>query len=111
LGEDGAYAITLFHTRDVSAHFNHFTNAIGKRHERQRLLGVVEPPNGQEVTEVEGHRAHPDDDLIALRNGIGQLDLRERIETKCTLNDDGFHERVPFWGGVSCTWHGARQCS
>src|SRR6185437_13015038 len=83
-------------SRDGVARLDHFAGAVGERDERRRHVDMILAAEHGYVSEVEGCRAHSDDDVARTGFRVGSLDQTQRVDR------DGVGEFITAHGFSPC---------
>jgi hypothetical protein len=66
--------------RDLAANGHDFAGAVGKRHQRRTYLNVIMAARNREIAKIKRGGAHPENDVVRARHGVGPLHRTKVIE-------------------------------
>ena len=107
----GAHAVARLHAGHPVADLHHLAGAVRAGDERQLLLRVVLPLDGEQVAEIERGGAQPHQDLPRPRPRVGPLDQGQVVEAEAAADLDRAHgvsSRGVLDGGAGASSRPAR---
>ena len=92
LREDRHDPIPHLDPGDAVTDAHHFSGAVRERNERQRLLGIVETPDHEQIAEVQRDGVQADEHVAGGEDGRGALAEGQVVEAERVPDLEGFHE-------------------